>query len=57
MWMLEEFGEPYELVETSAHPDDLWTAAYLRLNPTAHIAESIAAPTLFWPEFLHSLDP
>ncbi len=37
MWMLEEMGHPYELVETSAHPDELRTAEYLRLNPNARM--------------------
>ena len=33
LWMLEEMGQPYELVEKSSHPDDPRTAEYLRLNP------------------------
>ena len=34
LWMLEEMGQPYELVEKSAHPDDLRTAAWHRpLDP------------------------
>ncbi len=37
MWMLEEIGQPYELVKTTAHPDDLRTAEYLRLNPNARM--------------------
>ena len=37
LWMLEETGQPYELVEMSAHPDDTRTAEYLRLNPNARI--------------------
>ena len=37
LWMLEEVGQPYELVEKSAHPDDTRTAEYLRLNPNARI--------------------
>ncbi len=37
LWMLDEVGQPYELVEKSAHPDDTRTAEYLRLNPNARI--------------------
>ncbi len=37
LWMLEDMGQPYELVEKSAHPDDLRTAEYLRLNSNALI--------------------
>ena len=38
IWMLEEMGEPYELLETSVRPDDLQNPAYLRLNPNASMA-------------------
>ena len=37
IWMLEEMGEPYELIETSVRSDDLQNPAYLRLNPNARI--------------------
>lgn len=48
LWMLEEIGEPYELVETSAHPDDLRTAAYLRFNPTARIPTLVDGDLVVW---------
>ena len=48
LWMLEEIGEPYELVETSAHPDDLRTAEYLRLNPTARIPTLVDGDLVVW---------
>ena len=37
LWMLEEKGQPYELVEVTAHPDDVRKPEYLRLNPNARI--------------------
>jgi glutathione S-transferase len=48
MWMLEEMGHPYELVETSAHPDDLRTAEYLRLNPNARMPTLVDGDTVVW---------
>ena len=48
MWMLEEMDQPYELVETSAHPDDLRTAEYLRLNPTARIPTLVDGDLVVW---------
>jgi glutathione S-transferase len=35
MWMLEELGQPYELVEKRT--DELRTPEYARLNPNARI--------------------
>ena len=35
LWMLEEIGEPYQLIEKSTRPEDLQSADYLRLNPNA----------------------
>lgn len=37
LWMLEEVGQPYRLVEKSVRADDLQTAEYLALNPNARI--------------------
>jgi glutathione S-transferase len=37
LWMLEEMGEPYELVQTSVRTDDLQNPSYLQLNPNARI--------------------
>ena len=48
MWMLEEMGQPYELVETSAHPDDLRTTEYLRLNPNARMPTLIDGDLMVW---------
>ncbi len=48
LWMLEEMGPPYELVEKSAHPDDLRTAEYLRLNPTARIPTLVDGDLVVW---------
>ena len=48
LWMLEEMGQPYELVEKSAHPDDLRTAEYLRLNPTARIPTLVDGDLVVW---------
>ena len=48
LWMLEEMGQPYELVEKSAHPDDLQTAEYLRLNPNARIPTLVDGDLVVW---------
>src|SRR5262245_1229038 len=37
LWMLEEMGQPYQLIEKSTRADDLRTAEYIRLNPNARI--------------------
>jgi glutathione S-transferase len=34
LWMLEEMGVPYQLIEKSTQAEDLQTADYLRLNRT-----------------------
>ena len=33
LWMLEEMGEPYQLIEKSTRPDELQSAEYVQLNP------------------------
>ena len=48
MWMLEEIGQPYELVKTTAHPDDLRTAEYLRLNPNARMPTLVDGNVVVW---------
>ena len=48
IWMLEEMGEPYELLETSVRPDDLQNPAYLRLNPNARIPTLVDGDTVLW---------
>jgi len=37
LWMLEEMGKPYQLIEKSTRADDLQDSEYLRLNPNARI--------------------
>jgi glutathione S-transferase len=37
LWMLEEMGEPYQLIEKSTRTDELHSADYVRLNPNARI--------------------
>ena len=37
LWMLEEMGQPYELIEKSTRTDELQSADYVRLNPNARI--------------------
>ena len=37
LWMLEEMGEPYQLIEKSTRTDELQSADYVRLNPNARI--------------------
>jgi glutathione S-transferase len=46
IWMLEEMGEPYELVETSVRSDDLQNPAYLQLNPNARIPTLVDGDTV-----------
>jgi len=48
LWMLEEVGQPYELVEKSAHPDDTRTPDYLRLNPNARIPTLVDGDLVVW---------
>ena len=51
MWMLEEIGEPYQLIEKSTRADDLQTADYLRLNPNARIPTLVDGDVVLW-EFM-----
>jgi hypothetical protein len=37
LWMLEEMGEPYQLIEKGTRTDELQSADYVRLNPNARI--------------------
>jgi glutathione S-transferase len=46
--MLEEMGQPYELVETSAHPDDVQTREYLQLNPNGRIPTLVDGELVLW---------
>ena len=48
IWMLEELGEPYRLIEKSTRVDDLQTADYLRLNPNARIPALVDGDVVIW---------
>jgi len=48
MWMLEEIGEPYQLIEKSTRADDLQAADYLRLNPNARIPTLVDGDVVLW---------
>jgi glutathione S-transferase len=48
LWMLEEIGEPYQLLEKSTRVDDLQTADYLRLNPNARIPTLVDGDVVIW---------
>ena len=45
LWMLEETGEPYELIQTSVRPEDLQSLAYIQLNPNAVSYTHLTLPT------------
>ncbi len=46
IWMLEEMGEPYELIEK--HTTELQTPEYLRLNPNARIPTLVDDGVVLW---------
>jgi glutathione S-transferase len=48
LWMLEEIGEPYQLIEKSTRPDELQSADYLRLNPNARIPTLVDGNVVLW---------
>src|SRR5271156_3969549 len=48
LWMLEEMGQPYQLIEKSTRVDDLQTAEYLRLNPNARIPTLVDGEVVLW---------
>src|SRR3974390_2258299 len=48
LWMLEERGKPYQLVEKSTRADDLQSAEYLRLNPNARIPTLVDGDLALW---------
>jgi glutathione S-transferase len=48
LWMLEELGEPYQLIEKSTRADDLHSAEYLRLNPNARIPTLVDGSLVLW---------
>ena len=48
LWMLEEIGEPYQLIEKSTRTEDLQSAEYLRLNPNARIPTLVDGDLVLW---------
>jgi glutathione S-transferase len=48
MWMLEEIGEPYQLIEKSTRTDELQSAEYIRLNPNARIPTLVDGDLVLW---------
>jgi len=46
--MLEEVGQPYQLVDKSTRADDLQTREYLRLNPNARIPTLVDGDVVLW---------
>jgi len=48
LWMLEEVGRPYQLVEKTTRADDLQTAEYMRLNPNARIPTLVDGDLVLW---------
>jgi len=48
LWMLEEVGQPYQLVEKSVRPEDLQSTEYLRLNPNARIPTLVDGDVVLW---------
>jgi glutathione S-transferase len=48
LWMLEEVGEPYELIEKSLRAEDLQSADYLRLNPNARVPTLVDGDVVLW---------
>jgi glutathione S-transferase len=48
LWMLEEMGQPYRLIEKTTRADDLQSAEYLRLNPNARIPTLVDGEVVLW---------
>ncbi len=48
LWMLEETGQPYQLIEKTTRADDLQTAEYIRLNPNARIPTLVDGDVALW---------
>ena len=48
LWMLEEVGRPYQLVEKTTRADELQSAEYLRLNPNARIPTLVDGDLVLW---------
>jgi glutathione S-transferase len=48
LWMLEEMGAEYQLMEKSTRTEDLQSVEYLRLNPNARIPTLVDGDTVIW---------
>jgi glutathione S-transferase len=48
LWMLEEMGKPYKLIEKSTRTDELQSAEYVRLNPNARIPTLVDGDFVLW---------
>lgn len=48
LWMLEETGQPYELVDKGLSADELHSADYLKLNPNARIPTLVDGDVVLW---------
>jgi glutathione S-transferase len=48
LWMLEEMGKPYQLIEKTTRADDLQSADYRRLNPNARIPTLVDGDLVLW---------
>ena len=48
LWMLEEMGEPYQLIEKSTRTDELQSADYVRLNPNSRIPTLVDGDFVLW---------
>jgi glutathione S-transferase len=48
LWMLEEAGIAYQLLDKSTRADDLQSAEYLRLNPNARIPTLVDGDLVLW---------
>ena len=48
LWMLEEMGEPYQLIEKSTRADELQSTDYVRLNPNARIPTLVDGDFVLW---------
>jgi glutathione S-transferase len=46
--MLEEVGEPYQLIEKSTRTEELQSAEYVRLNPNARIPTLVDGDFVLW---------
>ena len=55
LWMLEETGEPYELVQTSVRTDDLQSPAYFKLNPNGRIPTLVDGEIVLWESMVINL--